>query len=250
MSLHEKLKLLFRAWKYRLRVERAEIAFLRQHLRTGQTCADVGAHKGAFTYWMQKQVGHQGKVYAFEPQPELAAYLARVKQGFGMEQVTVVHAAVSNRAGTSRLFRERSSTPSATLSEVGADSSASVEVPLETLDGYFSRPGRRPVDFIKCDVEGHELEAFQGAEAILTEDRPKLLFECEQRHLHGHSMRDVFEYLAGLGYQGWFFRRGELVPLEQFVPESNAAPGEPDYVYNFAFFPGDRPPSGQGSEPP
>jgi len=105
------------------------------------------------------------------------------------------------------------------------------------------------VDFIKCDVEGHELEAFQGAAAILAEDRPKLLFECEQRHLQSHSMREVFDFLAGLGYRGWFFRRDRLLPLERFVPESNVAPGAPGYVYNFVFLPGDDPAGRQPESP-
>ena len=72
-------RLLHRAWRYRLRIERPEILFLLEHLAPGQTAVDVGAHKGAFTYWMDRLVGPTGHVLAFEPIPELAAYLGRVR---------------------------------------------------------------------------------------------------------------------------------------------------------------------------
>ena len=34
------------------------------------------------------------------------------------------------------------------------------------------------ISFIKCDVEGHEFQVFQGGESVLSEDHPTLLFEC------------------------------------------------------------------------
>ena len=36
-------------------------------------------------------------------------------------------------------------------------------------------------------MEGHELDTFRGAEGILTQDRPLLLFECEARHNPGRA---------------------------------------------------------------
>ena len=49
------------------------------------------------------------------------------------------------------------------------------------LDSFFASR-TQPVSLIKCDVEGHEGEVFRGAEQLLRQDRPILLFECEQRH--------------------------------------------------------------------
>ena len=235
MRSQDKLKLLFRAYKYRFHVERAEMAFVLQNLNIGQNCVDIGAHKGAYAYWMQKRVGPTGHVHVFEPQPELAEYLSDVKTAFGMDHVTIVHSAVSDHSGFSPLYRDTACTPGATLNHRESGTAKSVVVPLVTLDGYFSHQPARRVDFIKCDVEGHELEVFQGGHGILTEDRPKLLFECEQRHITDRSMEEVFRYLGGLGYRGWFFKGRDLYPIDSFQPESNAAPRDSDYVYNFAF---------------
>ncbi|MEO1973632.1 MAG: FkbM family methyltransferase [Pirellulaceae bacterium] len=235
MPSQDKLKLLFRAYKYRYRVERNEIAFVLENLKPGQNCVDIGAHKGAFTYWMQRRVGPAGHVHAFEPQPELAEYLSKMKTAFGMNHVTIVHSAVSDQSGFSRLYRDSACTPGATLNDRESETANSVVVPLVTLDGYFSQQPACRVDFIKCDVEGHELEVFQGGCGILTEDRPKLLFECEQRHMSERSMEEVFQYLVSLGYRGWYFKRRNLHSIDSFKPELNAAPRDSDYVYNFVF---------------
>ena len=64
----DRLKWTYRAWRYRQRLERQEIRLLLRHLAAGDVAVDVGAHKGAYTYWMRRAVGASGKVYAFNAQ--------------------------------------------------------------------------------------------------------------------------------------------------------------------------------------
>lgn len=236
LRLGGKLRFLYRAWRYRWRVEPAEISFVLQHVSTGQTCLDIGAHRGAFTYWMQRKVGPNGRVIAFEPQPELARYLADVKQSFGLQNVEVVHAALSSSAGECQLYRPTSApTPSATV-ELSAGLDCSLTVPMVTLDEYLCDASVRPIAFIKCDVEGHELDVFRGAESVLIEDRPVLLFECEQRHRGASSIDDVFDYLTSLGYVGHYLEGRQLRALTSLRAEHRVH-GHRDYVYNFVFLP-------------
>ena len=47
------------------------------HLKLGDTAIDIGAHKGAYTYWMSKYVGNEGRVFSFEPQREIYEILKR-----------------------------------------------------------------------------------------------------------------------------------------------------------------------------
>ena len=89
-----------------------------------------------------------------------------------------------------------------------------LHVPVIRLDDRFGP--HEPIAFIKIDVEGAEHAALRGAERILTEQRPVLLFESEQRHLGGGDVRDGFETLHRLGYRGWFFHRGALRPVAEF----------------------------------
>ena len=93
-------RLMHRAWRYRLRTERPEVAFVRRHLAAHQTAIDVGAHRGAFIYWMLRAVGDAEQVVAVEPIPELAAYLRTFGDVGGYSRLQVVEAALSDAPGT------------------------------------------------------------------------------------------------------------------------------------------------------
>ena len=85
-------------------------------LSAGDTAVDIGAHKGAYTYWMHKAVGRMGKVFSFEPQPMLAAYLKAMRVSLGLDHVRVEEMGISSRIGSGELFVPGSgSSPSATL---------------------------------------------------------------------------------------------------------------------------------------
>lgn len=233
-----RLRLLYRAYRYRWKIDRAEIAFVRANTRAGTIALDIGAHKGGYTYWLARKVGPDGRVYSFEPQPELAR---KLRLSFDPERVVVENAGVSDSEGSLRLHVPTDGRPSpgASLEAPAAASrnGHSIEVRVVSLDHYL-RDRAQPVSFLKCDVEGHELHVFRGAEQLLRRDRPVLLFECEQRHHGARPVRDVFNYLENLGYMGRFFHRGQLLPLAQFRADQHQNASKPaDYCNNFAFSP-------------
>jgi len=231
-------RILYRAWRYRWKVERAEIDYLLHHVRRGETVVDIGAHKGAWTYWMQKAVGLTGHVVAFEPQPELAGYLAQACTTLHMPQVTVVPHAVSSRGGLVTLVRPQGQpSPSAAMARASWNREDSLQVKACTLDDYFHSHNRRPVRWIKCDVEGHELDVFRGAARVLREDHPVLLFECERRHHSEEPIESVFDWLQQQGYEGHFFSRwrGSLRPLADLGEEHLSDPNAWTYKRNFLF---------------
>ena len=211
---------------------------MRSTLRYGDCAVDVGAHKGGYLYWMRRAVGPTGRVFAFEPQQDLAQYLKERVAEFAFDNVIVEGSALSDVAGHAILdVPGEGPACGATLEPGLPGSKISVAVEVRTLDEYFgARPGLR-VALIKCDAEGHELRIFRGAETILSEQRPILLFECEARHNRRQSIGDVFDLLGGLGYRGFFFREGALLPLSQFVPAMQSRPKARSYVNNFVFQP-------------
>ena len=84
---------LHRAWRYRLRTERDELAYMRSLDLAGRTLVDIGAHRGLYSYWMSKAAGRRGRVVSFEPQPEmLEAFKAAVpiKRMIRPEEVAAV----------------------------------------------------------------------------------------------------------------------------------------------------------------
>ncbi len=237
MSYLQNLKFYYRAWRYRLKLEGKEILFMTNTLSPGDTAVDIGAHKGAYTYWMQKAVGRRGKVFSFEPQPSLAVYLESIITSLKLNQVKVENLGISSKAGSAELYVPGiNPSPGATFA-VPAENfeGTTLRVNIESLDDYFDKTKGRPIHLIKVDVEGHELKVFQGAERILKEDRPVLIFECENRHHTHDSMHDVFTFLEELGFKGGFYSGNRFYPFSLFNETEHQKSGHPGYVNNFIF---------------
>ena len=212
---NEGIRFLVRALKARLRDEKAEFQVIRRHLAPGDIACDIGANKGSFIYWLSCWVG-DGRVVAFEPQPELARDLAHVCRTIGLGNVKVEAKAVYSHSGQQELFLPKGHQPGASLlhAAVEADSFTTLSVPLVSLDEYFADSDR--VTLLKIDVEGAEFGVLKGATRILRQHAPLLVFECENRHLAPGKVQEVFSWLEGLGYQGSFVCRGQLLPIAQF----------------------------------
>jgi len=97
---------------------------------------------------------------------------------------------------------------------VEGESFTTFSVPTIALDDYFDVSDK--VALLKIDVEGAELEVFKGAERILRQYTPLLVFECENRHLAPGNVQDVFSYLESLGYEGSFVCGNGVLPLSGF----------------------------------
>lgn len=232
----------YRAYRARWFRQAGEIRAVLARLTAGDTALDVGAHKGRYTYWMRRAVGRGGRVVAFEPQPRLAAYLEASVARMGWRNVTVRPCAVGERVGSAVLHvpGARGVSAGASLDSAAYAAGAPLHLACEvtTLDRETEGLGR--VALVKVDVEGHEWQVFRGAERLLRRDAPALLFECERRHLQGHTMADVFAWLEGLGYEGAFFAPVALRPLAAFDPMVHQAelPGRAGpYCNNFLFTP-------------
>jgi FkbM family methyltransferase len=241
----KRLRYLWRAVNYRLRVCPTEIAFLSRQVHAGDAVIDVGCHKGGFLFWLRRYVTASGRVYGFEPQPRLAQYLKDIVAMQRWGNVVVEASGVSSSNGSMELFvpaPQGQPSPGATLSPADPNEPHhSIRVPVVTLDDYFEGRGGFRIACIKCDSEGHEIKVFEGAERMLRRDKPVLLFECEQRHLPGSSPQAVFDYLQRLGYRGYFFGPAGLMPVELFQTgiHQRRRPGRfwdaKDYYNNFTF---------------
>lgn len=243
MKLLEQLKLLFRARKYRYRNDPGEIAYLLAKLKKGETALDIGAHKGAYLYYMRQQVGAGGKIYAFEPQSILYKYLLKIKKVFAWDNLTIEHAALSDAPGKLSLYlplhksKKNKTSPGASLLKhaEGTQSVVNETVEVLCLDDYCRAKNIVPA-FLKVDVEGNELAVFKGGAELLLAHKPYILVEIEARHIGREKAMETFSFLEGLGYQGFFMDGTTLRPLSEFDfdKHQNLAKKE-GYCNNFIF---------------
>lgn len=153
---------------------------------------DIGANNGVTTWLLSREFQ---LVHGFEPNPQLAAELAAAAP----RNVRVHQMAVSNKEGEAELLIPVSK--GVTLSGWGSlrgnlfdhfDQIQRVKVPTQTIDSFQFET----VDFIKIDVEGHEMSVLEGAKETIQRCRPWLVVEAlgEQQH-------EVRAFLRPLGYE-------------------------------------------------
>jgi FkbM family methyltransferase len=215
MNFYERIHFLVRAWRYRLRGEKFGISYLLARDLAGKTAVDIGANRGIYSYWMHRQVGATGRVVAFEPQPELSIYLQELRSAYRLDRLEIAECGLSSQCGELTLRRPKTHWGGASFDryENGRPDLDLIPAQVTTLDRYFADHPSRPIGFIKCDVEGHELQVFRGGREILRNDRPDLLFECNDAM---NPACPVFTWLKSLGYEGYCFAPHGFAPVSEY----------------------------------
>ncbi len=236
-----RMRFIWRALRARYRDQKAELAAIRGSIQSNGIAVDVGANKGSYLYWLARWVP-DGQAIAFEPQDELADYLRNAVTTIPMKNVIVESKGVADKPGLLEFFSPGGAvSPGASFSHRVPDREECARQSKEvvTLDAYFDEGA--PISVIKVDVEGFELQVFKGAQRILSEASPLLVFECENRHLEQGTVDDVLNFLYQRGYDGHYVHRGELIPAKQFnaavqqLEEGEEFYKNKDYCNNFVF---------------
>ena len=80
-----------------------------------------------------------------------------------------------------------------------------VKIKLKKFDQLVSNLNIiKDIDFIKIDVEGHELEVLKGMNKFLKKSRPIFLIEIEKRH--NASFKKVFSFLIEKKYKSYILK--------------------------------------------
>jgi FkbM family methyltransferase len=132
---------------------------------------DIGAHIGSI---MAEVLHHQPgvKLYAVEAIPEKAARLAAK-----FPRATILECAAGEHEGEVQFFinESRSGYSSLSAGNAGAgDTMREIRVKMQRIDRLI---GDAHIDVIKIDVEGAELGAVRGLEAVVVRDQPIIMFE-------------------------------------------------------------------------
>jgi FkbM family methyltransferase len=148
----------------------AEVACCAKLLqRPPRTVLDVGANRGDYSSAVVARYP-DCSLHAFEPSPVNATLLrARFK---GNSRVRIHEVALSDIEGEACLWADRPGSGLASLSErrldhFGIRLKESVQVRTVRLDQFAKQADIREIDWVKLDVEGHELFVLQGMGSLL-----------------------------------------------------------------------------------
>jgi FkbM family methyltransferase len=210
-----------------------ELIGLRDIVRPGDTCVDIGAALGLYTVSLSRLVGPQGTVHSIEPllfaHPALS-YVLRPREGRNIVRHSVALGTREGKDVMSVPVRHGLPVTGRSFLTSGADGLGSntefaehleVVVRTDTLDRFVAANGIERLDFVKADVEGAELRVLQGGTETIERFRPKLLLEIEERHLQrfGYRAEDVVEWLAERGYRMFAWQDRGWRQVERIRPD-------------------------------
>jgi FkbM family methyltransferase len=218
----------------RLGLEYQDIYFLKNIIRPGDICIDIGAHLGYFTTEMSRLAGVDGHVYAVEPMSKFFNTLSSLLKRKNINNVTLYQ----NAMGANTAFVEMGIPSVNNVKKFAYARAIESSTFLEYVEServknilgdeiFFDLPG---IDFIKCDVEGLELPVFRSFLETIKKTRPTILCELGDPQ----DRKKLLDLLEPFSYQLFYLENKKLRPLDPiseirtvshnhyFIPENRA----------------------------
>ncbi len=155
--------------------DRLTLKIIRKTLQSDTNCVDVGSHAGEFLK-LFLHYSPSGKHYAFEPLP---AFYHNLVQEFSHRNCSIYNLALCDSKGETEFTHVVSNPAYSGFRERSYDHNNEViqkiKVSTDTLDSVI--PKECKIGFIKIDVEGAELGVLIGAQSVILNSRPVIVFE-------------------------------------------------------------------------
>jgi FkbM family methyltransferase len=150
--------------------EHEELAYLAARLPSGMSIVDAGANTGNHTVFFAGAM-RAATVRPIEPDPRAGAALRCAVAANRLANVELAGLGIAAGATPGRMRSVASEAGGLGATRLVPD--AAGEVPVVPLDELVAGP----VDLLKIDVEGMEMEVLAGAERLLARERPTLFVE-------------------------------------------------------------------------
>lgn len=190
-----------------------EIGILKSLVIPGDFVADVGANVGVYTKELSSLVGDKGQVYAFEP----------IGENYDILNLVIRKACLSNVRPFQAALGSYSRQCEMVIPELGGftgyywahiakpdDPGRRETVNVLALDELWDSGAILRLHFIKCDVEGAELEVVKGGLKLIRSLHPAWLLEVS-----GKTSDQIFGILHELGYHAFVYDQ-KLIPTEYY----------------------------------
>jgi FkbM family methyltransferase len=198
------------------------------------TIFDIGANIGNWSDLLAKRIKN-ATYYLFEPQPGCHSYIMEKK----IPNMRLFPFAVSSFPGESiNLFSSSENTEIASIyqrrdSYFQKEHYHKIEVLTTTIDTVIANNDIKRVDYIKMDIEGHELEALKGALISLQNGIiHAIAFEFGSANINSRTyFHDFWDFLFPLGYH--FYRIlpwGGLLPVLEYSEDLEYLRGATNYI--------------------
>ena len=160
---------------------------------SGFTCLDLGSNYGWWSWLFLRNIGKEGKVYAWEPNEFLYKnYLEK----FPFDNLTGYCYALSDKNDEQNFYIHGTKGRESGFNSLEYNGKLPVtikKIKTKTLDDWWSENNKPSIDFIKIDCEDHDYKILQGGKQLIDKARPKYIV-IEQKN------KDVTEFLKNFNY--------------------------------------------------
>ena len=194
---------------------------------------DVGANKGEWSLLMS-QLFPQAQLYLFEPQPRCRLAIVN-KQLNNMELIPY---AASSTVRKAQIYTTPATSGIASLhprqdTYFEQYDFVTMDIQTTTIDNVIRDRQLDRVDFLKMDIEGHELDALKGAEQSLKSKKIKALsFEFGSGNINSRTFfRDFWDLLHPLNYKIYrLLPSSRLMSIEEYYEDCEYFRGVTNYL--------------------
>jgi FkbM family methyltransferase len=209
----------FRPFFFGYRHEQLYLDFCLTAGPPGGVVWDVGASAGLYAVQIAKAKPPPSLVLAFEPGARALKLLRRNVERNNAGGIVEVFDCALGAADGKAAFQEARNSAMSGLSDTRRSPIERVRpVAVRTADAVWAETGKRPVDIMKIDVEGHESEVLEGAAGLLSGSPDiTVLFEISYKNLSPEMASRLASRLAALAEAGWrFYLSSSEEPVRTF----------------------------------
>jgi len=186
-----------------------EYQILADILSEGDVTIDIGAAGGDWTHFLWRQVGSEGKIFAFEADPYQSRVLKNLIYIMRMNSVKLYsHGLGRENRNVEIVTGEEDGDQYAGRSHIISSnrdkSKRTSEIDILKLDNVAKRNSDiMSASLIKMDIEGYEMNVSLGAENVIEKARPIVISEMGYFGRYGYTSKDFIN----------FYRNKKYIPL-------------------------------------
>jgi len=200
--------------------EEAELDMILALIGDSGTFFDIGANIGWYSLNVDK-AKEKWKIVAFEPICNTFTQLNyNVKLNGSCAKV--FNCGLSDQNKSIPFYYSPEWSGNASSQDLGVDIPKKIEHCKVRKMDEFVKTHKYRVDFIKCDVEGAELNVFKGGEKTIARDLPMVFTEILRKWTakFGYHYNGILSFFFDLGYNCYIIEAGKLVQIDWITEQT------------------------------